>query len=45
MDGSWKLEYDIGKQKRFLVYNAAGAGYNDIQNRSALRYRTRHGIS
>jgi putative salt-induced outer membrane protein YdiY len=31
MDGSWKLEYDVGKQKRFLVYNAVGAGYNEIQ--------------
>jgi hypothetical protein len=31
MDGSWKIEYDIGKQKRFLLYNVIGAGYNDIQ--------------
>jgi putative salt-induced outer membrane protein YdiY len=37
MDGSWKLEYDIGKQKRLLVYNAVGVGYNEIQ-KIDLRY-------
>ncbi|MCI0535588.1 MAG: DUF481 domain-containing protein [Verrucomicrobiales bacterium] len=37
MDGSWKLEYDLGQQKRFLVYNAIGAGYNEIQ-KIDLRY-------
>ncbi len=31
MEGSWKMEYDVGKEKRFLLYNAAGAGYNEIQ--------------
>lgn len=31
MEGSWKMEHDVGKEKRFLIYNAAGAGYNEIQ--------------
>lgn len=29
MDGSWKTEYEIGK--RFSVYNATGAGYDEIR--------------
>jgi putative salt-induced outer membrane protein YdiY len=29
MDGSWKIEYGVGK--RFLLYNAAGAGYDEIR--------------
>lgn len=29
MDGSWKTEYEIGKH--FLIYNAAGAGYDEIR--------------
>jgi putative salt-induced outer membrane protein YdiY len=43
MDGSWKVEYDIGKNKRFHVYNAAGAGYNEIQ-KIDLRYDLGPGI-
>lgn len=35
MDGSWKVEYDISK--RFLLYNAAGAGYDEIR-RIDLQY-------
>ncbi len=30
MDGSWKIEYDL--TKRFLIYNSAGAGYDEIRN-------------
>jgi putative salt-induced outer membrane protein len=29
MDGSWKLDYSI--QKRFSVYNATGAGYDEVR--------------
>ena len=29
MDGSWKIEHSI--QKRFSVYNATGAGYDEIR--------------
>ena len=43
MDGSWKLEYDLGKQKRFLIYNATGAGYNEIQ-KIDLRYDVGPGL-
>ncbi|MBI4661023.1 MAG: DUF481 domain-containing protein [Verrucomicrobia bacterium] len=41
MDGSWKLEYDLGK--RFLVYNAVGAGYDEIR-RIDLRYDVGPGL-
>jgi hypothetical protein len=33
MDGSWKIEYDVSK--RFLIYNAAGAGYDEIRKITA----------
>ena len=41
MDGAWKLQYDIGK--RFLMYNAAGAGYDEIR-RIDLRYDVGPGV-
>lgn len=41
MDGSWKLEYDIGK--RFLIYNAAGAGYDEVR-RIDLRFDVGPGL-
>lgn len=37
MDGSWKTEYDFGENRRFHVYNAVGAGYDEIQQID-LRY-------
>jgi putative salt-induced outer membrane protein YdiY len=37
MDGSWKLEYDLGERKRFHVYNATGAGYDTVRG-IRLRY-------
>jgi len=41
MDGSWKIEYDIGK--KFLVYNAAGAGFDEVR-RIDLRYDVGPGL-
>ena len=31
MDGSMKLDVDLGQQRRFYVYDAAGAGYNEVR--------------
>jgi putative salt-induced outer membrane protein YdiY len=41
MDGSWKLEYDIGKQ--FLAYNAVGTGYDEVRSID-LRYDVGPGL-
>ena len=41
MDGSWKLEQDIGK--KFLVYNVMGAGYDEIR-KIDLRYEVGPGF-
>jgi putative salt-induced outer membrane protein YdiY len=40
-DGSWKVEYDISK--RFLLYNAAGAGHDEIR-KIDLQYDVGPGI-
>lgn len=43
MDGSWKIEHDLGSAKRFHLYNAAGVGYDEIQ-KVDLRYDVGPGI-
>ena len=43
MDGSSKTDFDLGKDRRFFVYNLVGAGYDEIR-KIDLRYELGPGV-